>query len=56
MHPGAITIERVLARTTWRAFLEHNCESGRIVLTAHFPSPSMGHVTARGAAFGFCYL
>lgn len=46
----------VLARATRQAFLEDNCESDRIVLTAHFPSPSMGHVTARDAAFGFRYL
>ena len=45
-----------LARATRRAFLEDACESGRTVLTAHFPSPSMGHVTAKGAAFGFRHL
>lgn len=42
-----------LASRTRRAFLAEACETGRTVLTAHFPSPSMGHVTARGAAFGF---
>jgi len=45
--------EAVLTR---RAFLEAGCESGRLVLTAHFPSPSMGRVEAEGEAFGFAFV
>jgi glyoxylase-like metal-dependent hydrolase (beta-lactamase superfamily II) len=41
---------------TRRAFLEDNCERGRIVLTAHFPSPSMGKVVAEKDAFGFAFV
>ena len=42
-----------MAKATRRSFLEASCESGRTVLTAHFPSPSMGHVVEAGAAFDF---
>jgi glyoxylase-like metal-dependent hydrolase (beta-lactamase superfamily II) len=41
---------------TRRDFLEANCERGRLVMTAHFPSPSMGHVLADGDAFRFRFL
>ncbi len=44
------------ANRTRRRFLEANCETDRLVLTAHFPSPSMGHVVADGDAFGFRFL
>ncbi len=45
-----------LARRTRRHFLASNAESGELVLTAHFPSPSMGHVVAEGDGFRFDYL
>jgi glyoxylase-like metal-dependent hydrolase (beta-lactamase superfamily II) len=41
---------------TRRRFLEENCETGRLVMTAHFPSPSVGHVVADQDAFGFRFL
>jgi len=44
------------ALQTRRAFLESGSESGRLVLTAHFPSPSMGRVAAEGDAFGFAFV
>ena len=44
-----------MARAMRRAFLEANCETDRLVLTAHFPSPSVGHVVEKGAAFDFRY-
>ncbi len=44
------------ANRTRRRFLEANCDADRLVLTAHFPSPSMGHVVADGDAFGFRFL
>lgn len=45
-----------LARKTRRRFLESECESGDLVLTAHFPSPSMGHIVAKEDAFRFRYI
>lgn len=45
-----------VAITTRRRFLEASCESNRLVLTAHFPSPSVGHVIEQGSAFGFNFF
>lgn len=45
-----------LARATRRAFLERHAGSDTLILTAHFPSPSLGHVVAAGAAFRFDFL
>ncbi|MFP6749925.1 MAG: MBL fold metallo-hydrolase [Alphaproteobacteria bacterium] len=45
-----------LASQTRRHFLASNAESGQLVLTAHFPSPSVGHVVVEGDAFRFDYL
>ncbi len=42
-----------LARETRRSFLERHSGTDTLVLTAHFPSPSVGHVVARGDAFRF---
>lgn len=44
-----------LAARTRRAFLEDCCEARRLVLTAHFPSPSIGHIAREGDAFRFRY-
>ncbi len=43
------------ARLTRWHFLASNAESGQLVLTAHFPSPSIGHVVTKGDAFRFKY-
>ncbi len=51
-----IDSDQDLAKETRRNFLEANCASGRRGLTAHFPSPSMGHVVANGDAFRFRFL
>jgi glyoxylase-like metal-dependent hydrolase (beta-lactamase superfamily II) len=45
-----------LARKTRRLFLDSECESGDLVLTAHFPSPSMGHIVPWENAFRFRYI
>jgi glyoxylase-like metal-dependent hydrolase (beta-lactamase superfamily II) len=37
-------------------FLQTHAESGALVLTAHFPSPSVGHVMAEGDAFRFSFM
>lgn len=42
-----------LARTTRRSFLERHCGTDTLVLTAHFPSPSIGHVVPKGEAYHF---
>ncbi len=44
------------ARQTRRRFLEHASETGTLVLTAHFPSPSVGRVRPKGETFTFDYL
>ena len=33
--------------------MERNCETDTLICTAHFPSPSIGHFTREGDAFGF---
>jgi len=42
-----------LAVLTRRKFLDTHCETNTLVLTAHFPSPSMGYVEADADAFRF---
>ncbi len=42
-----------LARATRRDFLDPHAETDTLILTAHFPSPSVGHVTANGDGFRF---
>ena len=41
---------------TRKRFLSEHCDTDTLVLTAHFPSPSMGHVVSRGDAYDFNYL
>ncbi len=41
------------ARRTRRTFLEAYSESGRIVMTSHFPLPSVGTITRRENSFWF---
>jgi glyoxylase-like metal-dependent hydrolase (beta-lactamase superfamily II) len=43
------------ARRVRRQFLESHAETDRLVLTAHFPSPSVGHIRRAHAAFRFHY-
>lgn len=43
------------ARATRRRFLETHAETDCLVLTAHFPSPSVGHIQRAGKAFRFAY-
>ncbi len=44
------------ARRVRRRFLETHAESDKLVLTAHFPSPSIGYVRRHGEAFRFDYV
>ena len=48
-----IDFDQDLAVKTRRAFLEDRSMDQHLVLTAHFPSPSVGRVMARGDAFWF---
>ncbi len=40
---------------TRKTFLNAHCESDTLVLTAHFPSPSIGHIIPRGHGYDFTY-
>ena len=48
--------DKELARITRRRYLEERCEAGDLMLTAHFPSPSVGVVEAEGDAFWFKFI
>ena len=41
---------------TRRKFLATHCDTDTLVLTAHFPSPSMGYIVPRRDAYDFSYL
>ena len=41
---------------TRKRFLREHCDTDTLVLTAHFPSPSMGHIVSRGDVYDFNYL
>lgn len=41
------------AATTRRTFLTNNCDRGRLIMTAHFPEPSIGRVVEASDAFRF---
>jgi len=43
------------AARTRKDFLNTHCESDTLVLTAHFPSPSIGHIIPRGNSYDFRY-
>jgi glyoxylase-like metal-dependent hydrolase (beta-lactamase superfamily II) len=47
--------DRAQSAATRRAFLDRHCETDRLVMTAHFPSPSVGHVRRHGEAFAFAF-
>ncbi len=41
---------------TRKTFLNTHCGSDTLVLTAHFPSPSVGYIVPRGDGFDFSYV
>ncbi len=47
--------DRALSAATRRAFLDEYCDTRTLVMTAHFPSPSVGFVRPHGEAFEFAY-
>ena len=48
--------DRAASTNTRRTFLNTHCETETLVLTAHFPSPSIGHIVPRGNGYDFSYL
>lgn len=51
-----VDLDPAQAQKTRNRFLDQHCETDRLVLTAHFPSPSIGHVVPGNGAFAFKYL
>ena len=51
--PARPDIDKEQAVATRTAFMERYCETDTLICTAHFPSPSIGHFTREGDAFGF---
>jgi glyoxylase-like metal-dependent hydrolase (beta-lactamase superfamily II) len=49
-------VDPALARRVRRHFLESHADTDCLVLTAHFPSPSVGHIRREGRAFRFDYV
>ena len=47
--------DRELARATRHAFLAAHCDTDVLVMTAHFPSPSVGYVISYEGAYRFRY-
>ncbi len=45
-----------LSTSTRKTFLDAHCESDTVVLTSHFPSPSVGHIVTRGKGYDFRYV
>jgi glyoxylase-like metal-dependent hydrolase (beta-lactamase superfamily II) len=48
--------DMAVSANTRKNFLNAHCESGSLVLTAHFPSPSIGHIIPRGNAYDIRYI
>jgi len=49
-------LDPVRAAVTRRQFLDQHCDTGSVIMTAHFPSPSIGHLVHRDNRFHFDYL
>lgn len=45
-----------LAATTRKTFLRAHCDTDTLILTSHFPSPSVGHIVTAADRYGFDYL
>ena len=48
--------DMAVSTETRKTFLSTYCESDTLVLTAHFPSPSIGHIIPRGKSYDFVYV
>ena len=47
--------DRIQSAKTRKTFLDRYCETETLVMTGHFPSPSVGHVCRHGNAFDFAF-
>ena len=47
--------DRRQSAATRAAFLDRHSETDTLIMTSHFPSPSVGHVRRLGAAFDFAF-
>lgn len=47
--------DRVQSAATRQSFLDRYCETDVLVMTGHFPSPSVGHVCRHGETFDFAF-
>mgnify|MGYP001972056937 CR=1 FL=1 len=45
--------DRAQSAETRKSFLDRYCETDTLVMTGHFPSPSVGHVCRHGDGFDF---
>ncbi len=48
--------DMAMSTNTRKTFLNTYCESDTLILTAHFPSPSIGHIIPRGKGYDFVYV
>ena len=48
--------DMAMSTNTRKSFLNTYCESDTLILTAHFPSPSIGHIIPRGNGYDFVYV
>ena len=51
-----LSLLKVKPSVTRQKFLEDHADRDKIVMTAHFPLPSVGRVISAGDAFRFEYL
>ncbi len=51
-----VDLDPAMASATRQKFLEDHADRDKIVMTAHFPLPSVGRVVSQGDAFRFDYL
>ena len=58
VHPDWCSVacfDKAQSRATRRRILEESAEERTLMLTAHFPSPSIGHAVRHGDSFRFAY-
>lgn len=45
-----------LSAATRRKFLDTHCDTDTLILTSHFPSPSVGHIVSRADRYDFSFI
>ena len=53
---SAACFDKERSRATRRRILEESAENRTLMMTAHFPSPSIGRAVRQGDVFGFDFL